>query len=74
MDELVSIATEIRDLLVELNNKIDALTGDGTNDLSDVVSAVEGLKGGKGYDLSDVCAKLDELDSSLTSISFSVSG
>jgi hypothetical protein len=48
-----------------LNNKIDSLTSFGLNDISDIVSAVEGIKGSTGYDLTDVCSKLYQIDFSL---------
>jgi hypothetical protein len=68
MDELITIMGEIRDQLEELNNKIDSLTSFGLNDISDIVSAVEGIKGSTGYDLTDVCSKLDQIDFSLSTI------
>ncbi|AFQ42438.1 hypothetical protein [Desulfosporosinus meridiei] len=68
MDELIAIMSEIRDQLVELNSKIDSLTGYGINDISDIINAVDGIKGALGYDLTDVCSKLDQIDSSLGSI------
>jgi hypothetical protein len=72
MDELVTIMSEIRDQLVELNNKIDNLTSYGINDISNIVNAVEGIKDNSGYDLSDVCNRLDQIDSSLSFIDLSI--
>ncbi|WP_407311766.1 hypothetical protein [Desulfosporosinus sp. SB140] len=68
MDELIGIMGEIRDLLAELNDKIDRLTDSGFTSISDLVNTVEGIKGAIGYDLTDVCNKLDQIDSSLSSI------
>jgi hypothetical protein len=66
VDELLSVLIEIRDQLFELNSKIDKLTGFGKNDLSDIVTAVDNIRGDAGYDLTDVCDKLadvcDKLD------------
>lgn len=73
MDELIAIMGEIRDQLVELNSKIDNLTSCGSNDISDIINAVEGIKGETGYDLTDVCHKLDTIDSSLSTIDSSLS-
>lgn len=72
MDELISIMGEIRDLLAELNNKFDSLTSYGLNDISAVITAVEGIKGASSYDLTDVYNKLDQIDTSLSSIDFSI--
>lgn len=65
MDELLSVLTDIRDQLFELNSKIDSLTSFGVNDISDIVNAVNDIKGSVGYDLTDVCDKLDSIESSL---------
>ena len=72
MEELIMIMSEIRDQLVELNNKIDNLTSYGMNDISDIVNAVEGIKDNSGSDLSDVCNRLDQIDSSLGFIDLSI--
>jgi hypothetical protein len=73
MDELITIMGEIRDQLAELNNKIDNLTGCGSNNISDIVRVVEEIKGSTGYDLTDVCNKLDMIDLSLSSIDTTIS-
>lgn len=39
MEELLSVMMEIRDQLVELNSKMDVLTGGGSNSLSDITEA-----------------------------------
>lgn len=57
MDELISILTDIRDQLADLNNKIDALTGYGTDNISDIC--------GK---LDDVNSSLENVNSSLSTI------
>lgn len=50
MEELVSVMMEIRDQLIELNSKMDVLTGHGSNSLSDITEAIESIKGSAGYD------------------------
>lgn len=72
MEELVSIMSEIRDQLIELNSKIDNLTSYGINDISNIINAVEGIKDNLGSDLSDVCNRLDQIDSSLGFIDLSI--
>lgn len=57
MDELISILTDIRDQLADLNNKIDALTGYGTDNISDIC--------GK---LDDVNSSLENVNSGLSTI------
>ena len=57
MDELISILTDIRDQLVDLNNKIDTLTGCGTNSISDICGKLE-----------DIESSLEDINSSLGSI------
>lgn len=68
MDELLSVLMEIRDKLDELNNKIDIITGYGSDGISSIVSAIEDIRGGGGYDLTDVCDKLETIDASLVTI------
>jgi hypothetical protein len=70
MDQLLTVLTEIRDQLTELNSKIEDLTCHGTSNLSDIVAAVDGIKG--GYDLSDIHSQLSVIDSSLGSIDTSL--
>jgi len=66
MDELIAVMEEIRDLLSEINDKMDNLTSYGTCGLSDVVDAVEGVKGPAGYDLTDIHSNLSSIiDSNL---------
>lgn len=62
MDELVSIMEEIRDLLSELNQKIDRLTDYNTNQISDIIASIENLMGFSKVDLADISNKLDALN------------
>lgn len=73
MEELIAVMGEIRDQLAELNNKIDVITGFGSNDITDIVESVRDIKGAIGYDLTDVCEKLDEIKLSLSTIDVSIS-
>lgn len=68
MEELISVMMEIRDQLVELNLKMDVLTGYGSNSLSDITEAVDSIKGSTGYDLTDIHSSLSNIESSLSSI------
>jgi len=72
MDELVSIMQEIRDQLIELNIKVDSLYNNDTRSLSDVIEAIEELKGDNGNSLTDVCNALSIIDSSLEAIDASI--
>ena len=73
MDDLIIIMGEIRDQLVKLNSKIDNLTSNDSYDISDIVRAVEGIEVTTSIDLTDVCNKLDVIDSSLGTIDSSLS-
>ena len=68
MEQILSVLTEIRDQLVELNSKIDDLTGNGTNNITDVVNVIDGIKGAAGYDLTDIYNQLDTIDSSISNL------
>lgn len=68
MEELISIMMEIRDQLIELNSKMDVLTGYESNSLSDITEAIESIKGSTGYDLTDIHSSLSNIESSLSSI------
>lgn len=72
MEELLAVMIDIRDQLIELNSKMDNLTNCGSSDISDIVNAVEEIKGTTGYDLTDVCNKLDQIDVSLGTIDLSI--
>ena len=68
MEELISVMLEIRDQLIELNSKMDVLTGYGSNDLSVITDAIEDIKGPTGYDLTDIHSCLSDIELSLSSI------
>lgn len=61
MGELLSIAKEIRDLLVMLNDKMDNIGGFGAYSISDIIDEISGIKGGLGWDLSDIYNKQTEI-------------
>jgi hypothetical protein len=48
VDELISILTDIRDQLAELNNKIDALTGYGAYSISDIFGKLDDINSSLG--------------------------
>jgi hypothetical protein len=62
MEELLLIAGEIRDLLANLNDKIDSLTGYGNYCISNIVNEVNSIKGCTGYDLTDIFGALKALN------------
>ncbi|RNC29236.1 MAG: hypothetical protein AWM53_00885 [Candidatus Dichloromethanomonas elyunquensis] len=64
MEELLSVMMEIRDQLIELNSKMDVLTGGGLNSISDITEAIESVKGPAGYDLSDVHSSIESIKGS----------
>lgn len=64
MEELITVMTEIRDQLIELNLKMDVLTGGGSNSLSDIIEAIESIKGPAGYDLSDIHSSIESIKGS----------
>lgn len=77
MDELVFVMEEIRDLLSEMNSKLDNISndinqikGNGVYDsLADVCDKLDEIKGNGLYNnLSDVCDKLDSLDTTCSLI------
>lgn len=64
MDELISILTEIRDQLADLNNKIDALTGYGTDNISDICGKLDDVNSS----LENVNSSLEDVNSGLSTI------
>ncbi len=64
MEELVAILTDIRDQLVELNNRIDQLTGYGSGNISDVCDKLEDVS----FSLDNVNLSLEEVNLSLDTI------
>lgn len=61
MDELISILTDIRDQLADLNKKIDTLTGYGTDSISDISGKLE-----------DIESSLEDINSSLGTIDMTI--
>jgi hypothetical protein len=64
VEELISVMMEIRDQLIELNSKMDVLTGGGLSSLSDIIEAIESIKGPAGYDLSDLHSSIESIKGS----------
>ena len=65
MDEMVAILEQIRDLLVEMNEKLDDIKGYGVDtSISDVCDKLDTISGMGIYTLSDVCSKIDEVKGS----------
>lgn len=65
MDEMITLLEEIRDLLVEMNDKLDDIKGYGVNtSISDVCDKLDTISGMGIYTLSDVCSKIDEVKGS----------
>lgn len=62
MEELISILTDIRDQLADLNNKIDTLTGHGKYSILDICGKLEDLDSS----LEDINSALGTIDATLT--------
>lgn len=68
MEELLSIATEIRDLLANLNQKLDTLTHNDVFGIIDIVAEIRSLKESSGYGLSELYNNQSELNGKIDSI------
>lgn len=69
MDEMIALLEEIRDLLAEMNGKLDDIKGYGAdNSISDVCDKINEISGHGFYSLSDVCSKIDDLSSEVDGI------
>ena len=82
MDELISVLEDIKELLNDMNNKLElidvniselkeeviSVKGSGVYDsISDVCDKLDSIQGTGIYDsIVDVCNKLDAIDSSIT--------
>ena len=66
MDELLSVLGEIRDQLIDLNNKVDRLTG--IYDVSDIIDAINDIKGSTGYNLTDIHEKVESVTSAVEKV------
>lgn len=65
MEELVSVMEEIRDLLSDINIKLDKL--------DDIHDAIQEISLNGVYSLSDVCSSMEIVESSLSIIESSLS-
>lgn len=67
MDDMIALLEQIRDLLMEVNEKLDDIKGYGAyNSISDVCDKIDGVAGsGLFNSISDVCDKLDTLDTTI---------
>lgn len=61
MEELISVMEEIKDLLFEMNGKLD----DIHNDISEI--STNGV-----YNISDICNKLDEISGGINDINLTI--
>ena len=65
MDDMIALLGEIRDLLVEMNGKLDDIKGYGADtSISDVCDKLDAISGMGIYSLGDVCSKIDEVKGS----------
>ena len=65
MEELVSVMEEIRDLLSEINYKLDKL--------DDIENAIQEISSNGVYGINDVCSAMGNIETSLTTIESSLS-
>ena len=67
MDELVSVMEDILAELQEMNSKLDEIKGYGAyNSITDLASGLDDITGTGCCSLSDVCDKLDSLETTIT--------
>ena len=65
MDEMITLLEEIRDLLGEMNGKLDDIKGYGVDtSISAVCDKLDAISGMGIYSLGDVCSKIDEVKGS----------
>ena len=80
MDALISVLLDIKMELEKMNDKLDAITCYGTRTFDDVCDKIEetnnkleDLRGTGLYNsVSDICDKLDTIDTSLTCIDLKI--
>lgn len=65
MEELVSVMKEIRDLLSDINYKLDKL--------DDIHDAVQEISANGVYNIQDVCSSVGNIETSLSTIESSLS-
>jgi|GEM_PF-4742999 len=68
MDELISVLMDIKEQLVNLNNKIDTLTGYGADSISDICGKLNDID----FSLNIINSSLDTIDSSLGTIDMTI--
>lgn len=62
MDEIITLLAEIRDLLVEVNTKLDDIKGDGIyTSISDVCDKIDAISVSGMCSIGDVCSRIDDL-------------
>lgn len=62
MDDMIALLGEIRDLLIEMNGKLDDIKGFGVyTSISDVCDKLDAISGSGLNNLDDVCSKIDDL-------------
>lgn len=65
MDEMITLLEEIRDLLSEMNSKLDDIKGIGIySSIADVCDKLDAISGSGLNNLDDVCNKLDDIKGS----------
>ena len=65
MDDMIALLGEIRDLLVEMNGKLDDIKGDGIyTSISDVCDKIDDISVSGMCTLGDVCRRIDDLQGS----------
>ena len=65
MDELISVMEEIRDLLNDIDSKLDDIRGNGLSSISDVCDKLDDIRGSGLYSIEDVCSKLDNVETAI---------
>ena len=69
MDEMITLLGEIRELLVEMNGKLDDIKGYGIyTSISDVCDKLDSISGSGFNNLDEVCNKIDELKEAVNSV------
>lgn len=69
MDDMITLLGEIRDLLVEMNGKLDDIKGYGADtSISNVCDKLDAISGSGLSNLDEVCNKIDELKDEVSSV------
>ena len=62
MEELISVMAEIRDLLIDIDEKLSDIRGAGTSSIDDVCNKLDDIRGTGINSIDDVCNRLDTID------------